>query len=266
MSGSPIVTDANDFDFAICDELGPGGAGRSLQHDARRCRRPGDLLDTAAPGREPRHPRGRHVPLQRPVGRRRAAPERRHRVPAGLPRRAGCSPGPVRSATSRTSAASGWARSRRPRRTSSPRRCRRRRSRWCATSSCRTTSPTRGYDGRGCRCWSASTCARRSARTSVGRKRLLEVIEQYGADTVKAVMKRMMADAESRLRAQADRAARRHLARHRVPGPVARGRPRHPQDHRRDDQDRGPPDLRLPRHRPAGRRHQLHLRRACAAA
>ena len=35
---------------------------------------------------------------------------------------------------------------------------------------------------------------------TVGRKRLHEVIEQYGADTVKAVMKRMMADAESRLR------------------------------------------------------------------
>ncbi|MDV7134533.1 hydantoinase B/oxoprolinase family protein [Williamsia muralis] len=37
---------------------------------------------------------------------------------------------------------------------------------------------------------------------SVGRERLLAVIEQYGADTVKAVMKRMMADAESRLRAK----------------------------------------------------------------
>ncbi|MFI7061356.1 hydantoinase B/oxoprolinase family protein [Kribbella sp. NPDC050124] len=35
---------------------------------------------------------------------------------------------------------------------------------------------------------------------SVGRKRLAEVIDQYGADTVKAVMKRMMSDAESRLR------------------------------------------------------------------
>ncbi|MFE5474105.1 hydantoinase B/oxoprolinase family protein [Nocardia sp. NPDC056541] len=35
---------------------------------------------------------------------------------------------------------------------------------------------------------------------SVGRNRLLAVIEQYGADTVKAVMKRMMADAETRLR------------------------------------------------------------------
>jgi len=35
---------------------------------------------------------------------------------------------------------------------------------------------------------------------TVGRKRLHEVIEQYGADTVKAVMKRMMADAENRLR------------------------------------------------------------------
>ena len=35
---------------------------------------------------------------------------------------------------------------------------------------------------------------------SIGRQRLLSVIEQYGADTVKAVMKRMMADAEHRLR------------------------------------------------------------------
>ncbi|SUE29257.1 hydantoin utilization protein B [Nocardia farcinica] len=37
---------------------------------------------------------------------------------------------------------------------------------------------------------------------TVGRNRLLAVIEQYGADTVKAVMKRMMADAENRLRAK----------------------------------------------------------------
>ncbi|TSE01517.1 hydantoinase B/oxoprolinase family protein [Skermania sp. ID1734] len=35
---------------------------------------------------------------------------------------------------------------------------------------------------------------------TVGRNRLLAVIEQYGADTVKAVMKRMMSDAEQRLR------------------------------------------------------------------
>jgi N-methylhydantoinase B len=37
---------------------------------------------------------------------------------------------------------------------------------------------------------------------TVGRSRLLAVIEQYGADTVKAVMKRMMSDAESRPRAK----------------------------------------------------------------
>ncbi len=37
---------------------------------------------------------------------------------------------------------------------------------------------------------------------NVGAERLLALIEQYGADTVKAVMKRMMADAESRLRAK----------------------------------------------------------------
>ncbi len=35
---------------------------------------------------------------------------------------------------------------------------------------------------------------------TVGRRRLHDVIAQYGADTVKAVMKRMMADAETRLR------------------------------------------------------------------
>lgn len=37
---------------------------------------------------------------------------------------------------------------------------------------------------------------------TVGRRRLLEVVEQYGADTVKAVMKRMMNDAEARMRAK----------------------------------------------------------------
>lgn len=37
---------------------------------------------------------------------------------------------------------------------------------------------------------------------TVGRKRLEEVIAQYGADTVKAVMKRMMADAEGRMRSK----------------------------------------------------------------
>ena len=36
--------------------------------------------------------------------------------------------------------------------------------------------------------------------SNVGRERLLAVVRQYGADTVKAVMKRMMIDAESRLR------------------------------------------------------------------
>src|SRR5204863_8762541 len=35
---------------------------------------------------------------------------------------------------------------------------------------------------------------------NVGRERLHALIDQYGADTVKAVMKRMMSDAEARLR------------------------------------------------------------------
>ena len=86
MSGSPIVTDANDFDFAISRRARPGGPGRALQHDARRRRRPRHLLDAAAPREQPGHRRGRHVPVQRPVGRRRAAPERRDGLPARLPR------------------------------------------------------------------------------------------------------------------------------------------------------------------------------------
>ena len=40
------------------------------------------------------------------------------------------------------------------------------------------------------------------AANNIGRKRMLAVIEQYGADVVKAVMKRMMNDAEYRLRAK----------------------------------------------------------------
>jgi N-methylhydantoinase B len=37
---------------------------------------------------------------------------------------------------------------------------------------------------------------------TVGRKQLLQIVDHYGADTVKAVMKRMMNDAESRLRSK----------------------------------------------------------------
>ena len=47
---------------------------------------------------------------------------------------------------------------------------------------------------------SGSTCGRKIGANNVGRERLHALIEQYGADTVKAVMKRMMGDAETRLR------------------------------------------------------------------
>ena len=96
---------------------------------------------------------------------------------------------------------------------------------------------------------------------NVGRERLLALISQYGADTVKAVMKRMMSDAEARLRGKLAQPARRQLVRNRIPGPVPRRRPRPAQDHGHRHQSRRPPDLRLHRHRPPGRRHQLHLRR-----
>ena len=65
---------------------GPGGPGRPVQHDAGRGGGPGHLLDPGQPGRQPRHQRGRHVPVQRSLGRRWPASERRHRLPANLPR------------------------------------------------------------------------------------------------------------------------------------------------------------------------------------
>ena len=99
-----------------------------------------------------------------------------------------------------TSAASDSARSRPPPRTSSPSRCPPRRSRSSATSNCNATSPTCGCAAPGCRCSSAWTCGPRSAPTTSAGIDCTRSSTQYGADTVKAVMKRMMNDAEHRLR------------------------------------------------------------------
>ena len=95
---------------------------------------------------------------------------------------------------------------------------------------------------------------------NVGAERLHALIDQYGADTVKAVMKRMMSDAESRLRAK--------LAS--LPDGSWSATGYQDQSHEGDrnlhkitvddHEVRRPPDVRLHRHRPAGGRHQLHLR------
>ncbi len=60
---------------------------------------------------------------------------------------------------------------------------------------------------------------------NVAHERLTALVDKYGADTVKAVMKKMMSDAETRLRDQLRRAARRRLVGGRPPGRRPGGRP-----------------------------------------
>ena len=97
---------------------------------------------------------------------------------------------------------------------------------------------------------------------NVGRERLLAVIAKYGADTVKAVMKRMMDDAEHRLRGKLSSLPDGTWNATGYQDQSHEGDREPAQDHPGHDQARGPPDLRLHRHRPAGGRDQLHLRRA----
>ena len=152
----------------------PGGPGRPLQHDARRRGRPGHLLDAAAPRRQPRHRRGRHVPVQRPVGRRRAAPERRRSSSSRSSTRASCSPGPAPSRTSPTSAASASG-SFTPRRQdvfsealpTPPIKVVR------GLPAAATTSPTSGCAARGCRMLVGLDLRAKIGANSVGRQRLL---------------------------------------------------------------------------------------------
>ena len=56
------------------------------------------------------------------------------------------------------------------------------------------------------------------AANNVSRMRILEAIEQYGAATVKAVMRRIMDRAERQLRDRLESVAGRHLAACRFPG------------------------------------------------
>ena len=53
-------------------------------------------------------------------------------------------------------------------------------------------------------------------------EQITSLIEKYGPTTVKAVMKRVMNDAETRLRAKLTRPPRRHLVHRGPPGPGPR--------------------------------------------
>ena len=197
MSGSPIVTDANDFDFAIGDELGQevqvglyntmlvGAVDLAVYWTLRnRAVNPGidegDMFLCNDPGSA--------------AGCTRTTSSCSSRSST----RASCSPGPAPSPTSPTWAA--WARS----------------FSLGATDVFSEALPTppikvvRDFQLQddvadawvrrsGCPCSSAGP-AGEGRREHHRPAALLSVIEQYGADTVKAVMKRMMADAEHRLR------------------------------------------------------------------
>ena len=106
MSGSVVVTDCNDFDAAIMDEVGDVVQVGLYNTELAAS------LDMAANWTlrnrvgEPGHQPGGHVPVQRPVGRRWAAPER-HRVCSRRSSSAtSSSRGPAPSRTRSTSAAS----------------------------------------------------------------------------------------------------------------------------------------------------------------
>ena len=267
MSGSPIVTDANDFDFAISDELGQevqvglyntmlvGAVDLAIYWTLRhRATNPGIAEGDMFLYNDPWVGGGLHqndAMVYQPV------------FHDGQALRAG----PPRSPTSPTSAASASG-------SFSP-------AAQDVFSESLPTPPVKVVRDGQLQHDVADLWVRRSRVPDADRARpagqgrrqqrrrangCSPSSTQYGADTVKAVMKRMMSDAESRLRGKLASLPDGTLARHRLPGPVPRGRPRPAQDHGQDDEDRRPPDVRLHRHRPAGGCHQLHLRRACAAA
>ena len=152
MSGSPIVTDANDFDFAISDELGQevqvglyntmlvGAVDLAIYWTLRhRAVNPGIAEGDMFLCNDPWVGGGLHqndVIVYQPVFHDGEAVrlDQRHRPPA-RPRRRRAS-----------------ARSRPRRRTCSPSRCPPRRSRSCAAASCSATSPTSGCAARACPC------------------------------------------------------------------------------------------------------------------
>jgi hypothetical protein len=160
MSGSPIVTDANDFDFAISDEIGQevqvglyntmlvGAVDLAIYWTLRhRAVNPGIAEGDMFLTNDPWVGGGLHqndTMVYQPVFHE----------------------GKLFAWTSPTWAASGSAPSPPPRRTCSPSRCRRRRSGWCATSGCSATSPTSGCGAPACRCSWGWTCGPRWARTT----------------------------------------------------------------------------------------------------
>ena len=197
MSGSPIVTDANDFDFAICDELGQevqvglyntmlvGAVDLAIYWTLRnRADNPGIAEGDMFLCNDPWVGGGLHqndVIVFQPVfhdGKLFAWTS----AIAHQPDLGGVGLGLVLARGARTC---------------SPSRCPPRRSRWCADGQLqrrrrrRLGAPLAGAHAG--RAGPAGQDRRQQRRPPSG---CCALIEQYGADTVKAVMKRMMADAE----------------------------------------------------------------------
>ena len=201
MSGSPIVTDANDFDFAIGDELGPGGPGRPA---TTRCWSGRSTWPSTGPWPTgPSNPgisEGDMFLCNDPWVGGGLHQNDADRLPAHLLRGQAVRLDQRRSATSPTSGGVGLG-------SFSP-------AAQDVFSESVPTPPVKVVRGFELQRDVADLWVRRSrvpmlvgldlraqvGANNVGRDRLLSVIAKYGADTVKAVMKRMMNDAEGRLR------------------------------------------------------------------
>ena len=263
MSGSVVVTDCNDFDAAIMDEVGDVVQVGLYNTELAAS------LDMAVNwtlrnrARPPRHRPGRHVPVQRPVGRRRSAPERRQPVRAAVHRRRAVLPGPAPSPTRSTSAA-----------------CRPAAGRSAATDvfwESVPTPPVKIVEGGEIRDDIEDVYLRRSrvpklvaldlrakiGANNVAHERLRTLCTKYGADDGQGrdaprSQRRRASAAQAKLTELPDGSwtavAHQDSARSGDRG--------HLQDRLHADQDRRQADVRLHRHRPAGRRtDQLHLRR-----
>ena len=87
MSGSVIVTEINDFNVAIMDQIGDVAQVGLYNLELSASIDIAVKWTIEQPRRQPRHPPRRHVHLHRPLGRRRPAPERCLRLRPDLRRR-----------------------------------------------------------------------------------------------------------------------------------------------------------------------------------
>ena len=114
----------------------------------------------------------------------------------------------------------------------------------CARSPRRCASPSSG----------SPTCAPSAAANRVGAQRLAELAERHGRERLRAGMAEILAYAERRTRAALADLPDGTYAAEDVLEDDAGGEPRDVAPAGRGDDRRRPPDARLRRHRPAGRR------------